>query len=104
MEVSPRTEQFLKALFFSLPLLYFLVYGFWGFSDTDGCFIPALSYRVINGEIPYKDFFYVRPALSPLLHALELLLLPANLEMIGMRLVAYLMMGGSIWLGRWAQR
>jgi hypothetical protein len=99
MEVSPRTEQFLKALFFSLPLLYFLVYGFWGFSDTDGCFIPALSYRVINGEIPYKDFFYVRPALSPLLHSLELLLLPANLEMIGMRLVAYLMMGGSIWLG-----
>lgn len=98
MEASPRFEQFSKVLFFSLPLLYFVLYGFWGFSETDGCFIPALSYRVVSGEIPHQDFFYVRPALSPLLHSLELLLLPDNLEMIGLRFVAYLMMGASIWL------
>lgn len=99
MDSTPRIERTFKVLFFSLPVLYFLLYGFWGFSDTDGCFIPALSYRVASGQIPHQDFFYVRPALSPLLHALEMLLLPDNLVMIGMRLIAYLMMMVSIWLG-----
>jgi hypothetical protein len=99
MKMFLRVEQILKLLFFSLPFLYFVLYGFWGFSETDGCFIPALSYRVISGELPHQDFFYVRPALSPLFHSLELLLLPDNLEMIGLRLLAYLMMGGSVWLG-----
>ncbi|MEM6634052.1 MAG: hypothetical protein AAF694_30530 [Bacteroidota bacterium] len=78
-----------------LSVLYFFAYGFYGFSDTDQGFIQGLSWRVLQGEIPYLDFTYVRPPLSIYLHSLGLLLpMPILLS----RLFFYLNCGLSVWL------
>lgn len=99
MQTRLTAHRFLFWAFALLPILYFCLYAFKGFSDTDSGFIPALSYRVLNGEIPGRDFFYVRPPLSPYLHTLELILLPDSLEMVGMRFFYYLYMWLAVWLG-----
>ena len=78
-----------------LSILYFFAYGFYGFSDTDQGFIQGLSWRVLQGETPYVDFFYVRPPLSIYLHSLGLLFpMPILLS----RLFFYLSCGLSVWL------
>lgn len=77
-----------------LPLIYFLLYGRYGFSDTDHGFIQGLSWRVLNGETPYWNFIYVRPPLSPYLHAVEMAILPEGIEMIGSRFFFYI----EIWI------
>jgi hypothetical protein len=43
----------------------------------------------------YRDFVYVRPPLSPYLHSIELLVLPDTWQLLGMRLVYYLMMAAA---------
>lgn len=94
----PKTpNQVFKALFFALPLIYFLLYAWYGFDDTDQGFILSLSYRITLGEIPHQDFLYVRPALTPLLHALEMWLLPENIEVIGMRFFGYFYLWLSVY-------
>jgi hypothetical protein len=101
---QPLMQDFLKQianyrlLFVLLPILYFGLYGFYGFGDTDQGFVTALSYRVQLGEQPYTDFSYVRPPLTPLLHALELKVLPLSLQMIGMRLTYFLMLWLTVWM------
>lgn len=82
-----------------LPLLYFCLYGFDGFADTDQGFVPALAWRVKLGQLPYLDFVYVRPPLTPVLHALELWLWPLDLQVLGMRLDYYLMLWASVAFG-----
>jgi len=45
-----------------------------GLNLNDGGFILALSHRILDGEVPYRDFIYVRPPVSVYLHTLPLLL------------------------------
>ncbi len=75
-------------------MLFFSLFGNFGLDTTDRGFIPGLAYRIISGQVIYKDFFYVRPPVSPYLHSLEMLLFPANLELVAYRFVYYLF----IWL------
>lgn len=91
-------------IFAALPVVYAVLYGHNGFADTDGGFIPGLAYRVLNGEVPYLDFIYVRPPLSPVLHSLELWLWPDTWELFGMRLDYYLMLWASVAFGIMALR
>ncbi|HHG85162.1 MAG TPA: hypothetical protein ENJ82_10495, partial [Bacteroidetes bacterium] len=94
-----NSNQIYRFLFFLLPILYFILYGFYGFCDTDQGFIPALSYRMAIGEMPVRDFIYVRPPLSPLIHTLEQILLPESLEILGSRLLFYVFIWLSILFG-----
>ena len=58
------------AALIALSLLFTLLYGLHGYSGRDEGFLPALSWRVVSGQLPYADFFYIRPPGSVLLHAL----------------------------------
>ncbi len=75
-----------------LALLYALAYAPYGFSDTDQGFIQALSWRIMQGQVPYLDFTYVRPPVSLYFHAGILRFLPGNWEVMGERVIFYLMM------------
>jgi hypothetical protein len=45
-----------------------------GFNPSDDGFILAQSKRILDGDIPHRDFLSPRPAGSPLLHSFELFL------------------------------
>ncbi len=43
-----------------------------GFNPTDEGVVLAQSWRIVNGQIPHKDFISIRPALSGYLHSINL--------------------------------
>ena len=51
--------------------LHFL-YSPLGFNPTDEGFVLAYSRRVLDGQVPHRDFISIRPAGSAYLHAPEL--------------------------------
>src|SRR5437870_11810474 len=57
-----------------LPLAAHLAFSWIGFNPTDDGWVLAMSRRILDGEVPHRDFLLDRPALSPLLHAPVVLL------------------------------
>jgi hypothetical protein len=51
-----------------------LLYAALGFNPTDDGFTLAYSRRILDGQVPHRDFVIIRPFLSPLLHVPETLL------------------------------
>lgn len=94
--VPKTSDSVYRFLFLLMPLIYFLLYGRHGFDETDQGFIVSLSYRISLGEIPHLDFMYVRPAVTPILHTLEMILLPEQIEVIGMRFFGILYLWLSV--------
>jgi len=82
-------------LFLLVVIVYFFLYGPVGYDDADNGYTLALSWRIINGEIPYRDFILVRPPLSPYLHALPLYFIPDNYQIIFDRFLFYVITASS---------
>ena len=51
-----------------LPLLAHLLFSRLGFNPTDDGFTLAYARRLLEGQVPHRDFIIIRPALSPLIH------------------------------------
>lgn len=77
-KTSDRHDALLSRLppliFFSVIAYYAALWARVGLNTDDGGFLPALAYRVLDGEVPYRDFIFVRPPLSVYLRTLPLLL------------------------------
>lgn len=76
------------ALFAGLALALFLLNGWNAYQPRDDGFILAYSWRLAQGEVPYRDFLYVRTPLTPYLHYF-LLLLPEGWQIQTGRLTYY---------------
>lgn len=81
----------LALLMLGAALATFAGYGFWGFHPSDDGVVLAHAWRVWHGEMPYRDFVYVRTPLTPLLHT-GWLLLPESFQFLAARLGFYLQM------------
>lgn len=53
------------------PLLLHLAFSPLGFNPSDQGFTLAYSRRILDGQIPHRDFITIRPAGSPLFHVPE---------------------------------
>lgn len=89
-----KTEQY-KLLFVLIVTVYIIIYAPYGLTEADDGFITGLSWRIFNGEIPYKDFIYVRPPLSPLFHSLPLFVLHHDYVIFFERAFFYISLGIS---------
>lgn len=81
-----------------IAVLVFVVFGRLGFNLVDEGHILAASRRLIDGQFPYLDFIWIRPPLSSLLHAPEVLL-GGDHVLILSRLIAGLQIAAIVWLG-----
>lgn len=61
-----------------IAALYFIVFGRYGFSDTDDGWMTSFAWRLFNGQAIYKDFIYIRPPVTPLIRAAVMNLVPIN--------------------------
>lgn len=77
----------LTFLFLFLPTLYVVLISRFGFEDSDSGFIVGLGWRILNGELPYQDFIYIRPPLSPYLSSFYLAILPEFGQVFLLRLI-----------------
>jgi len=65
----PARDLVLIALFLTLvPLLLHLAFSWIGFNPTDEGFVLAYSRRLLEGQVPHRDFISIRPVGSALLH------------------------------------
>ena len=65
-----RAASWLVAL--AVPLAYLFLYVPVGMDTTDFGYFYGFSWRILEGQFPYRDFFYIKPSLQgrlPLLHA-----------------------------------
>src|SRR3712207_1194794 len=51
-----------------VPLLAHLLFSWRGFAPVDDGFTLAYSSRILEGQVPHRDFIIIRPFVSPLLH------------------------------------
>jgi len=70
----PRNALFALLVIGVVPTLLHLSFSRYGFSPTDDGFVLAAARRVVDGQLPHRDFIWVRPALSAWMHAPEILL------------------------------
>jgi len=62
-----------------------------GFNPSDDGVILAQSYRILNGEIPHRDFISIRPAGSAIMHLVHFVSpLPLELSARWLTLIEYL--------------
>jgi len=79
-QTSPSIEtplrRFITGAFFVIiaATTAHLIFSPYGFNPTDDGFTLAYSRRILDGQVPHRDFITIRPAGSPLLHIPELLL------------------------------
>jgi hypothetical protein len=69
-KIEPARRGALAAAAFlvSVTLLSHLLFSWMGFTPTDEGFTLAYSRRLLDGQIPHRDFIIIRPFFSPLLH------------------------------------
>src|SRR5262245_45541001 len=90
-----------NVLFFAIAVVFVPSLGHWllssyGFNPTDDGFVLAAARRVLSGQVPLRDFIWVRPAGSALLHIPEVLWGGAYTYWLS-RWVVWLQFGAIAW-------
>jgi hypothetical protein len=98
---APVAERVLAVfLLLSLPLAAHLAFSRFGFNPTDDGFVLAYSRRLLDGQVPHRDFLSIRPVGSALLHAPWVLLGGAHTFLLA-RLAVWFELGLTAWC--WAE-
>uniref|UniRef100_B8DQ01 GtrA-like protein domain-containing protein n=1 Tax=Nitratidesulfovibrio vulgaris (strain DSM 19637 / Miyazaki F) TaxID=883 RepID=B8DQ01_NITV9 len=95
--VTPARLASLLAV--AVPVLYVVAYAPHGMDTTDFGFFYGHAWRVLLGEVPYRDFFYVKPPLSLYWHAFWLWLTPERVSVLAGKAGFYAEMLAASWLG-----
>lgn len=99
---GPASRGRLAALGWLLaPVAAWLAFGGIGFNPTDEGWLPAVARRLADGEVPHRDFIFVRPALSALLQV-PLVWWSGDHVILFARLWGWIALGGTCWL--WTHR
>ena len=81
--VPPKTvctASWLVAL--AVPLAYLFLYVPVGMDTTDFGYFYGFSWRILEGQFPYRDFFYIKPSLPLFWHAFWMKLTPDGIEVL----------------------
>lgn len=84
--------------FTAVILAYVLVLARFGMENFDTGYIASYSWRILNGETPYVDFFYKGPPVTMYFHAFWMWILPQTGQFYFMRVVFYLLFGFQVYL------
>ena len=89
--------------FVALVATYFVSFGSQGWHPTDYEYVMGTVWRVVNGEVPYRDFIYHKPPFTLFLHTVWFLL-PDGWAVKASRLFFYVQMAFAAALPiLWAQ-
>lgn len=85
----------------SLPLAYCFLYAPCGLDSTDAGYFYGYAWRILNGEVPYRDFYYIKPALPLYWHAMWMGITPEDWTLLGGRAGFLCEMMCSAWFCAW---
>ncbi|MCA1730087.1 MAG: hypothetical protein LC751_11990 [Actinobacteria bacterium] len=67
-KLTARNVLVSVAFLLIVPTLAHLLFSWRGFNLVDDGFTLAYSRRILEGQVPHRDFIIIRPFLSPLIH------------------------------------
>jgi hypothetical protein len=73
MNLSNMSTHWPKLIFCLIFIVYAIVWAPIGLDTKDGGFMLGMSWRVLHGDVPYRDFIYVRPPIPLYVHIIPLL-------------------------------
>ncbi len=88
--------EYEKLLFFLILTIYCLFIAPYGFELWDTGYIPSFSWKIVQGETVYKDFFYKGPPVSLYFHALFIKILPVNGQFYFIRILNYCLFASQV--------
>lgn len=94
---TPTTWRERAPWWLLLPLLCHWAFSWIGFSPTDDGWLQAVARRLLDGEVPHRDFIFVRPALSAYLQV-PLVALGGEHTIWLSRLWGWVTIGAICWL------
>lgn len=94
---TPRFDRCVGVLWWILPVVCHFGFSWIGFNPTDDGWMQAVARRMLEGEVPHRDFIFVRPALSALLQV-PLVWLGGEYTIWLSRLWGWLTLGAVTWL------
>lgn len=77
----PRLVAWLVAVL--VPVAYLWLYTPYGMDTTDFGFFYGYAWRIVQGEVPYRDFYYLFPSFALFWHALWIWLTPEGWNILG---------------------
>lgn len=89
------------AVLFALlvPVAYVWLYSPYGMDTTDFGYFYGYPWRILQGEMPYRDFYYINPAFPLFWHAFWLKITPQSLGILGGKIGFVVAMLGASWFG-----
>lgn len=82
-----------------IPIAYLVLYGPYAIDTTDFGFFYGYPWRILQGEVPYRDFYYTKPPASLYWHSFWLWISPIKLSILLGKLGFIVQMLASAWLG-----
>lgn len=64
------------------PLFYLAMYTPYGMDTTDFGYFYGYAFRILEGQMPYRDFFYIKPAFPLYWHAFWMWLAPEKFQIL----------------------
>lgn len=92
-----RVAAWIAAL--AVPVAYLWFYTPYGMDTTDFGYFYAYAWRILEGQMPYRDFFYIKPAFPLYWHAFWLWLTPYKLQILAGKAGFCLSILAAAWLG-----
>lgn len=65
-----------------IPVYYLCLYTPLGMDTTDFGYFYAYPWRILQGQIPYRDFFYIKPPASLYWHSFWMWLTPEKIQVL----------------------
>jgi len=81
-----------------VPLAYLFLYSPYGMDTTDIGYFYGFPWRLLQGEFPYRDFYYINPPVAISWHALWMFLTPETWNVLAGRAGFLLEMLLTSWL------
>lgn len=82
-----------------VPVAYAVFYAPYGMDTTDFGFFYGYPWRLLQGEMPYRDFYYITPPVSLYWHALWLALTPSSIAVLAGKLSFLAETAAAAWMG-----
>lgn len=82
-----------------IPLAYLVLYAPMGMDTTDFGFFYGHPWRILHGEVPFRDFYYTKPPASLYWHAFWMWLTPEPWRVLAGKAGFFFSILASSWLG-----
>lgn len=98
-----HTQKKRQAVYFlgmlGIFLMYAVCYAPYGMDTTDFGYFYGYPWRLVQGQVPYRDFYFITPPAALCWHAFWLAITPDNITLLAGKLGFLAELAAAAWMG-----